>query len=345
MTRLMQLNTKYIKIYSRDFTLPWLQIWYKGEAKTPKIWNKQINKSFPYIVYVRNNDTIECYFDPQGLHWSRQNVLMEIRRDKNIQNIIIENVKNVIKPIKILLKKKVLNKEELLQYFELFQKAYPWLLAMWDATSDDKEIGTLDVSVIRNFRVTINTFNDDLDNVIIKSLQEIFPHLANYVHVLSIQEIGSGITPSLSVLKTRNNGFIYTDEKLFNINQLENIEKKYNIKLEQNKIIPKTTVVKGNIASKGYAKGYVRQVLGYKHMKNFQQGEILVSSMTMPDFIPAMKKAAAIVTDEGGITCHAAIIARELKKPCIVGTSIATSVFKNGDLVEVDAIKGIVRKI
>lgn len=338
-------TTKYIKIYSRDFTLPWLQIWYIGEAKTPKIWNKQVNKSFPYIVYIRNNDTIECYFDPKGIHWSRHNVLSEIRKDNNIQNVIIKNVKKVIEPIRELLKKRVLTKEELLHYFSLFQKAYPWMLAMWDATSDEKEIGTLDVSLVRNFRVSINTLNDDLDNIIIRSLQKIYSSIADHIHVLTIQEIRSGLIPPLSVLQKRDKGFIYTDEKLYNANQLENIEEKYNIKLERNKIIPKITVIKGNIASKGYVKGYVRQVLGYRHMKDFKPGEILVSSMTMPDFLPAMKKSAAIVTDEGGITCHAAIIARELKKPCIVGTGIATSIFKNGDFVEVNANKGIVRKI
>jgi len=58
-----------------------------------------------------------------------------------------------------------------------------------------------------------------------------------------------------------------------------------------------------------------------------------------------MEKAAAFVTDEGGILCHAAIVAREMKKPCIVGTRYATQIFHDGDLVEVDADKGMVRKI
>ena len=77
-------------------------------------------------------------------------------------------------------------------------------------------------------------------------------------------------------------------------------------------------------------------------MNDFKKGEILVSPMTMPDFVPVMKKSAAIITDEGGITCHAAIIAREFKKPCIVGTKNASEVLQNGDLVEVNADKGIV---
>lgn len=72
-------------------------------------------------------------------------------------------------------------------------------------------------------------------------------------------------------------------------------------------------------------------------------GDILVTGMTTPDFLSAIRKSAGFVTDEGGITCHAAIVSRELKKPCIIGTKIATQILKDGDLVEVDANKGIVK--
>ena len=67
--------------------------------------------------------------------------------------------------------------------------------------------------------------------------------------------------------------------------------------------------------------------------------------MTRPEFLPLMKKAAAFITDEGGIASHAAIVARELRLPCIVGTKIATKTFKDGDIIEVDANKGIIKKI
>ena len=76
-----------------------------------------------------------------------------------------------------------------------------------------------------------------------------------------------------------------------------------------------------------------------------QEGDIIVSTMTTPDFVPAMQKAAAIITDEGGITCHAAIVARELNKPCVIGTKFATEILKDGDEVEVDADNGIVTKL
>ena len=67
--------------------------------------------------------------------------------------------------------------------------------------------------------------------------------------------------------------------------------------------------------------------------------------MTFPHFIPAMEKAAAFVTDEGGILCHAAIVSREMKKPCIIATKNATKTLKDGEMVEVDAEKGTVKKI
>ena len=65
--------------------------------------------------------------------------------------------------------------------------------------------------------------------------------------------------------------------------------------------------------------------------------------MTSPDYVPAMKRASGIITDEGGLLSHAAIISREFSKPCIIGTKIATRVLKDGDFVEIDANKGIVR--
>ena len=80
-------------------------------------------------------------------------------------------------------------------------------------------------------------------------------------------------------------------------------------------------------------------------MKKLKEGDILVSQATSPVMVPAMKKAGAIVTDQGGLTCHAAIVSRELRKACVIGTKFATKVLKDGDFVEVDSISGVVRKL
>jgi|GEM_PF-1513026 len=103
--------------------------------------------------------------------------------------------------------------------------------------------------------------------------------------------------------------------------------------------------LRGVTAFPGLARGSVTIIRRVSDMAAFRHGNIIVSQMTQPQFLPIMKKAAAFVTDEGGLLSHAAIVAREMKKPCVIGTKIATKVFKDGDRVEVDATKGIVRKV
>ncbi|TAN33097.1 hypothetical protein EPN28_03320 [Patescibacteria group bacterium] len=103
--------------------------------------------------------------------------------------------------------------------------------------------------------------------------------------------------------------------------------------------------LRGQTAVPGAAKGKVTIVNTIEDMKKMVSGNVLVSEMTIPEIVAAMKKASAIVTDMGGIVCHAAIVSRELGIPCVIGTKIATKVFRDGDMVEVDATKGIVKKI
>jgi pyruvate,water dikinase len=79
--------------------------------------------------------------------------------------------------------------------------------------------------------------------------------------------------------------------------------------------------------------------------KPFDEGDILVTGMTRPDYIPYIKKSAGFITDAGGILSHAAITARELKKPCIIGTETGTKILKNGDMVEIDGEHGTVTVI
>ncbi len=105
------------------------------------------------------------------------------------------------------------------------------------------------------------------------------------------------------------------------------------------------TEFSGMVASTGQTQGTVKIVITVEDMQKMNKGDILVSTMTRPEHLPAMKKASAIITDEGGITCHAAIISRELNIPCVIGTKIATHVLKDGDQVEVDANQGIVKII
>ncbi|MFA4834168.1 MAG: PEP-utilizing enzyme [Patescibacteria group bacterium] len=114
----------------------------------------------------------------------------------------------------------------------------------------------------------------------------------------------------------------------------------------QNRLVKgKGGIVKGAPAYPGKVKGIVVVHTSWTKSLKIPAGSVIVSGMTNPQIISALKNAAAIITEEGGLTCHAAIISRELKIPCIVGTGNATQVLKDGDRVEVDANKGIVIKI
>lgn len=107
----------------------------------------------------------------------------------------------------------------------------------------------------------------------------------------------------------------------------------------------KVNDIRGLAASVGKATGRARIIQSSRDIGKVKAGDILIAVMTRPDYIVGIKKAAAIVTNEGGITCHAAIVSRELGIPCVIGTKIATEIFKDGDLVEVNANHGVVRKI
>jgi phosphohistidine swiveling domain-containing protein len=147
-------------------------------------------------------------------------------------------------------------------------------------------------------------------------------------------------------IRSRRHGFGFIIEKTTDVVDSEESRRLWNL-YGQEDVAEDVKEFGGIVASKGDGKivrGRVR-VLFRPHQGYFEKGEILVAPMTSPEYVFAMKQSAAIVTDAGGLTSHAAIVSRELGKPCIVGSKIATQVLHDGDLVEVDANNGVVRKL
>lgn len=128
---------------------------------------------------------------------------------------------------------------------------------------------------------------------------------------------------------------IYTGKEAENFLRQHKFQKIKNKKLKELKGLP---------ACFGKVKGRVKVVAGLADIKDCA-GKIVVSRETIIEYTPYLKKAIGLITDLGGISCHAATIAREFKIPCIVGTKFATQIFNNGDMVEIDSEKGIVKKL
>ena len=163
-----------------------------------------------------------------------------------------------------------------------------------------------------------------------------------------IDYLKKGSLPSLGELKKRDKLSIWFAEGAFKVKVLTGQAAKDFLKkrtTEGPNVSAHQKSISGNVAYPGKVSGKVKRVDTPEQIKKVKAGDILVSYQTTPELLPAMKKASAFVTDVGGIVSHAAIVSREMKVPCIVGTKFATKIFKDGDKVEVDANKGVIKKV
>jgi pyruvate,water dikinase len=140
-------------------------------------------------------------------------------------------------------------------------------------------------------------------------------------------------------------GFDKDTKKLYILQARPITTLKNRVKKEVNSMGEKkelNVLTKGLSASPGIACGNVKNISNISEISRIEDGDVIVTVMTNPDMVPAMRRARAVVTDEGGRTCHAAIVSRELGIPCIVGTKTATETLKEGMSITVDATRGVV---
>lgn len=193
---------------------------------------------------------------------------------------------------------------------------------------------------------------DDGSEAIYRLLKNLSKKLAmpySYLKLLTLKELEFYVQNTESrriaeVVKKRQNSYFMHGFTIHDFHELKSYLRKNRLKLVEEKY-SRANELWGQVANAGKAVGRVKVILNREQAGKLKKGDILVAAMTTPWYIPIMKKAAAYVTDEGGVMCHAAVIAREFHKPCVVGTKFATKIFKDGDLVEVDAGRGIVKKL
>lgn len=187
-------------------------------------------------------------------------------------------------------------------------------------------------------------------DILLKEISKCFDYTFDELHNLSYSEIplllrGKNMHTKLAQ-RAKGFGMLFSHSCT---EQLSNEEIEYMWKLfEYEKTTHETRILKGIIASKGTDEkitGKVKILLNPAEVESFKKGEILVAPMTSPEYIFAMRKAAAIITDAGGLTSHAAIVSRELRIPCLLGTKRATQLLKDGDRVEIDTAAGTAKKL
>lgn len=148
----------------------------------------------------------------------------------------------------------------------------------------------------------------------------------HYKKPMDIEWAKDGVTGELYILQARPE----------TVHSIEKAEEAEVMRLDKRSQI----ILKGRAVGSKIGAGPVRVIADVSELKDFKEGEILVADMTDPDWEPVMKKAAAIITNRGGRTCHAAIVSREHGVPCVVGTGNATSFLKNGQMVTVSCAEG-----
>jgi len=217
---------------------------------------------------------------------------------------------------------------------------------VYDCAGNEKIAPSIQRIALKS-RAETQHYSNRLDEIFIESFKKNFPKYRRFAYVISPEEVfrlGQTSLTSKQVdhLEKRLKGFALWRGKIYLKEEIQKLFRREKIVLD----LPKAASMRelrGTPAMNGRARGIVRIVRSTKDARRLKKGEILVTEMTSPEYVSIMKKAAAIVTDEGGMNSHAAIVSREMKKPCIVGTKIATSVLKTGMLVEVDATGGIVK--
>jgi len=329
------------KLYTREFPLILCEIW--GKAYTHLCSLDKPTITFPRYIFIIKNGLVDAYRNEQMVKEFNQQFFEKLQADPSFLEKFAEDHLRKFEQLETLWHKPFLEREALLDFADKLVDFWSAIYASMYLPPDARFAA--DSERMIGLRKKTDVAADEATHIILASINHIFPGLGSLANYVCLQDVRNGKVDKEMLKELAETKLIMVDDRLVSEQELENLKKKHGFALEEIQISKDVREFKGQTACKGYAKGKVMQVVKRADVARFVPGSILVSTMTVPDYLPAMKKAAAFVTDEGGITCHAAIVAREMKKPCVIGTKTATKVLKDGDMVEVDADKGIVRKL
>jgi len=330
----------YKKCNSREGWLIGTQAWNEGDTQELKKW---VGCCYNRHYFVNNNGIVDLYYEIKSGEEFWDALAEKLKEPGFLDSLIADFIKNVSYGRSFFNKK--LEKNDIIKLYNLKVKCWP-AITIFDQISSTPEI-VLDNKIIDfllEIRKNYGEFSYEFADFILKSIPKIYPEINGFEDVILIQEFINGKFPSKQELEKRKKYYTLYSHYLETDISFEGVSKEHEFEIVK-EILDNINEVKGDIAMRGKTRGVVKLIFKIEDTYKVETGNILISPMTTPDHIIAMDKASAFVTDEGGIACHAAIVAREFQKPCIVGTHNATKVFKDGDLVFVDADEGVVRKV
>jgi len=330
-----------IKEYERDVSLVVEDLWAR---KLPSSIENKLNiraLQSPFSVFYATEENLQIWENKKAIEWYRDQLLAKNREGTKYIREVIDEYAVELEPIKNFWKKGATSDISALKTYVKHVEKASELFSLWYYPVSDERTPENVKILILPLRNSDEFFAHN--DVYIKGCVELLggdPKFANLIYPDEFPDL-----PSEQVLKDRAKGDVSVDgdnHVVIELSKFAVAHPEYYFE-GLDETAKNVKEFKGQIAERGKITGRVRIVKNKFQMQKVRVGEILVSPMTTPDFLPAMNRAAAFVTNEGGVICHAAIVARELKKPCIIGTKIATKVLKDGDIVEVDAERGIVK--
>ncbi len=320
--------------------------WYSGE-KIKKIFGINLNEG----LYIENPKGVINHYRKKGIIKKLTHLIGEIviKDPEKCRELLKKGLELNNKAKEMFKEKKIPELKKILDFYielALLAGILPYYAGNFMETNKiDPELKNMIINLRRESYYP-KTNNELLIPATINKLKEKGIFEKNAINVVTLNEV---LNNKKIDLKNRlndfrkNKKFVYQNCKGNEIVLWVEDPKEIINKIEKKEPISKN-LIKGKTSYPGKVVGNVKLILGNKlNNLEFKEGDILVAMSTNPELLPIMKKSGAIVTDEGGITSHAAIISRELKIPCIIGTKIATKVLKDRDLVEVNANKGIVK--
>ncbi len=347
MANMKQPTTTFSKNYTRDTSLIIQQLWFKAMKTGIQKLGITPSNELVGVDYI-NEGAIEVWENEKIIAYlKKQFVKISISSPEKILEMLTWYQTGLVELKKIWKKGRLNIKKELLSFIEKVDTLMIGNLFICELfisyENCDKNIPVRIQKIAARLRADDHFFIAN-DGVIRNSLKKLFPKLKDFVTCIKIEEL-NGTLPTANECKKRFHNFIVTSQGYSNKQTLKKYAQQNQSFIFKQDIIDSKNSAHGVIAYKGIIRGTARIVRLQKEINKVKKNDIIISPMTTEFMLPALRKAGGWVTDEGGLLCHAAIIAREMHKPCLTSVKIATKIFKDGDAVEIDAVMGVIKKI